>query len=275
MNLVDYIQESAVNGGIAVILTFDLGNANIVMCCVEDGRRLCRFVLSADKARTADEYSVVMALLAKNNGIDLSEAHGSIIASVVPQLTGVVARAVHLCTGTYPLIVGPGVKSGLNIRMDTPTELGGDLVAAGVAAVERYPLPCIVIDMGTATAVGVIDGKGCYIGGLICPGVSLSQSGLAKSASQLPDVSLETPKKVIGKNTRDGMRSGLVYGTAAMLDGVIARVEQELGEHCSVVVTGDSAHEILPCCSRTDIILDEDLIMRGLWRIFCRNTGKA
>ena len=257
-----------------MILTFDIGNANIVMCCVEHGERLCRFTLSTNKSRTADEYSVVMDLLAKKNNVDLRSAEGSIIASVVPQLTGVLADAAERCTGTRPLIVGPGVKSGLNIRMDTPSELGGDLVAAGVAAVERYPLPCILIDMGTATAVGVIDGKGSYIGGLICPGIGLSQNSLAKNASQLPDVSLEKPKRVIGKNTNEGMRSGLIYGTAAMLDGVISRVETELGQPCSVVVTGDSAREIIPFCTRGDIAYDEDLIMRGLWSIYCRNSGK-
>jgi len=257
-----------------MILTFDIGNANIVMCCVENGTRLCRFVLSSNKTRTADEYSVVMGLLAKKNGIDLLTAEGSIIASVVPQLTGVVAEAVELCTGSYPLTVGPGVRSGLNIRTDTPSELGGDLVAASVAAIDRYPLPCIVIDMGTATAVGVIDGKGSFLGGLICPGVSIGQSGLARGTSQLPDVSLEKPKRVIGKNTRDCMRSGLIYGSAAMLDGVISRVEQELGSACSVVVTGDGAQEILSCCSRRDIVFDDDLIMRGLWSIYCRNAGK-
>ena len=258
-----------------MILTFDIGNASIVMCCVENGARLCRFTLSTNKARTADEYSVIMDLLAKKNGIDLFRATGSIIASVVPQLTGVLADAVTSCTGVRPLIVGPGVKSGLNIRMDAPTELGGDLVAAGVAAVERYPLPCIVIDMGTATAVGVIDSKGCYIGGLICPGVDLSRSSLAKNASQLPDVSLEMPKRVIGKNTNDSMRSGLIYGTAAMLDGVIRRVEEELNAPCSIVITGDSAREIIPCCSRSDFAYDEDLIMRGLWSIYRRNTCKS
>lgn len=257
-----------------MILTFDIGNANIVMCCVESGERLCRFALSTNKTRTADEYSVIMNLLAKQKGIDLGSAAGSIIASVVPQLTGVLADAAAECTGIRPLIVGPGVKSGLNIRMDAPTELGGDLVAAGVGAVERYPLPCIVIDMGTATAVGVIDGKGSYIGGLICPGVDLSRSSLAKNASQLPDVSLEMPKRVIGKNTNDSMRSGLIYGTAAMLDGVISRVEKELGSPCSVVITGDSAKEIIPCCSRSDLAYDEDLIMRGLWSIYCRNSNK-
>ena len=254
-----------------MILTFDIGNANIVMCCVEGGKRLCRFVLSTNKSRTADEYSVVMGLLAKKNGVDLLEAQGSIIASVVPQLTGVLAEAVKSCTGKRPLIVGPGVKSGLNIRMDDPTELGGDLVAAAVSAMETYPLPCVVIDMGTATAIGVIDAKGSYIGGLICPGVGLSQSSLAKGASQLPNVSLEAPRHVIGKNTRDSMQSGLINGTAAMLDGVIERVEAELGAACSVVITGDSAAEIIPHCRRDGIIADEDLVMRGLWRIYRRN----
>jgi len=258
-----------------MILTLDIGNASIVMCCVKDGACLKRFELSTNKTRTSDEYSVVMGLLAKKNGIDLLTAEGGIIASVVPQLTGVLADAVESCIGTRPLIVGPGVKSGLNIRMDTPTELGGDLVAAGVAAVERYPLPCVFIDMGTAAAIGVIDSKGSYIGGLICPGVGLSRSSLAKNTSQLPDVSLEVPKKVIGKNTSESIRSGLIYGTAAMLDGIISRIERELGSSCSVVMTGDSAKQIIPCCTRRDIAFDEDLIMRGLWSIYCRNTGRS
>ena len=186
-----------------MILTLDIGNAEIVLCCVEDGRRLCRFSLSTDRARTADEYAALMRLLAQQHGIELADAEGSIAASVVPELTGVLSDAVTRSTGKAPLLVGPGVKSGLNIRMDDPTELGGDLVAAAVAATERYPLPCIIVDMGTATAVGVIDERGCYIGGLICPGVGLSQSSLARSASQLPDVSLEKPRRVIGRNTRD------------------------------------------------------------------------
>lgn len=258
-----------------MILTLDIGNAEIVLCCVEAGRRLCRFSLSTDRARTADEYAALMRLLAQQHGIELADAEGSIAASVVPELTGVLSDAVRRSTGKAPLLVGPGVKSGLNIRMDTPTELGGDLVAAAVAALERYPLPCIFVDMGAASAVGVIDGNGNYVGGLICPGVSLSRATLAKNASQLPDVSLETPRRVVGKNTRDALRSGLIHGTAAMLDGVAARVEKELGAACTVVVTGESARAVLPCCERRDIVYDEDLVMRGLWSIYCRNTAKA
>ena len=259
-----------------MILTIDIGNASIVVCCVENGEKCCRFVLSADKSRSADEYAAMMRLIATQNGVALERAAGAIIASVVPQLTGVTAAAVECCTGQRPLVVGPGVKSGLNIRMDAPTELGGDLVAAAVAALERYPLPCILIDMGTATAVGVIDRKGSYIGGLICPGVSLSQYSLARSASQLPDVSLDIPKRVIGKNTRDSMRSGIIHGTAAMVDGVIARVEEELGEPAaSVVATGVSSGVILPFCTRKDIVTDEDLVMRGLWSIWKKNRDNG
>ena len=255
-----------------MILTIDIGNASIVVNCVENAEKRCRFVLAADKTRSADEYAALMHLIAAQNGENLSSAAGAIIASVVPQLTGVTAAAVERCTGKRSLIVGPGVRSGLNIRMDTPTELGGDLVAAAVAAVERYPLPCIIIDMGTATAVGVIDSRGCYIGGLICPGVSLSQYSLARSASQLPDVSLDRPKRVIGKNTRDSMQSGIIYGAAAMVDGVIERVEAELGAPAaSVVATGVSSEVILPYCRRQDILSDPDLVMRGLWSIWKKN----
>ena len=255
-----------------MILTLDIGNAVVTVCCVEAGRRLCRFQLSSDKSRTTDEYAAMMTLLARSEGTELSRAAGAVIASVVPQLTAVLAPAVKRCTGHTPLIVGPGVKSGLNIRMDDPAELGGDLVAAAVAATERYPLPCIIVDMGTATAVGVIDEKGSYIGGLICPGVGLSQSSLARSASQLPDVSLEKPRRVIGRNTRDSMRSGLIHGAAAMLDGVLERVESELGRPAaSVVVTGEDAGVIVPNCRRSGISIDEDLIMFGLWSIWRRN----
>lgn len=258
-----------------MILTLDIGNASIVMHCVENGETVCRFVLSSNKERTPDEYSVVMELLAVRNGISLPDAAGAIIASVVPQLTDVLAEAVRRCAGIQPLIVGPGVKTGLNIRMDAPTELGGDLVAAAVGAQGVYPLPCIVIDMAAATAVGVIDSSGCYVGGLICTGVSTGQSSLSRTASQLPNVSLRAPGRVIGKNTVDGMQSGLVYGSAAMLDGIISRIESELGERASVVATGDIASYIIPYCQRTDIVIDHDLVMRGLWNIYRKNRDRV
>ena len=255
-----------------MILTFDIGNGSVVMCCVEEGEKRARFVLSSRKERSADEYSVTMELLARRSGIDLQSVSGAIIASVVPQLTPVISGAVERVAGCLPMIVGPGVKSGLNIRMDDPTELGGDLVAAAVAALERYPLPCVIVDLGTATAIGVIDAKGSYIGGLICPGVALSQSSLAQGASQLSDISLDAPKRLIGKSTKESMQSGLIYGEAAMLDGIIDRIAAELGSPVSVVVTGDSAKDVIPYCrSSARIHIDDDLVMRGLWRIYCKN----
>lgn len=255
-----------------MILTFDIGNGSIVMCCVEDGKKRARFTLSSDKERTADEYSATMELLARRHEIDLGEVSGAIIASVVPRLTAVISAAVERCTGCRPLVVGPGVKSGLNIRMDTPSELGGDLVAAAVAALERFRLPCIIVDMGTATAVGVLDARGSYVGGLICPGVALSMDSLAHSASQLSDIPLEAPKRIIGKNTRDGMQSGLIYGAAAMLDGIITRIETELGGAATVVVTGQGAENIVPHMHRNaNLLIDQDLIMRGLWKIYTKN----
>jgi len=254
----------------------DIGNACISFSCVEDGACLHRFTISSDKNRTAEEYAVLLSLIASGSGASLSDAAGAIIASVVPQLTGVLASAVERCTACRPLIVGPGVRSGLNIRMDAPTELGGDLVAAAVAAAYRYPLPCILINMGTATAVGVLDKSGSYIGGLICPGVGLSQSSLARSASQLPDVSLAPPRRVIGKNTRDSMQSGIILGAASMIDGIVDRIETELGTGAaSVIATGENAAVILPYCRRTDVLLDEDLVMRGLWHIWRRNRDST
>ncbi len=257
-----------------MILTLDISNTCVTVCCTSDGKRLCRFQMSSDKRRTTDEYAALISLLAKDAGTDLRQTAGAVIASVVPQLTEVLSLAVQRSTGRRPLIVGPGVKSGLDIRMDDPAELGGDLVAAAVGASERYPLPCIIVDMGTATAVGVIDANGSYIGGLICPGVGLSQSSLAQSASQLPDVSLDKPKRIIGKNTRESMRSGLIHGSAAMLDGVLERIESELGRPAaSVVVTGDNAGVIVPNCRHSGIRIDEDLVMYGLWCIWLRNRS--
>ncbi len=254
-----------------MILTLDVGNGSIVLCFVEDGKKLARFVLTSDKERTADEYSVIMELLARREGLGLQRCAGAIIASVVPQLTPVVSDAVEKCTGKRPLVVGPGVRSGLNIRMDDPAELGGDLVAAAVAVLEDYPLPCVIVDMGAAIALGVIDGKGSYIGGIICPGLALSRDGLARGASQLSDVNIDKPRRLIGRNTRDSVRSGLIYGMAAMLDGMLGRIEEDLGQHVTVVVTGEGMDSVLSCCARQDLLVDEDLVMRGLWRIYCRN----
>ncbi|MCD8253939.1 MAG: type III pantothenate kinase [Oscillospiraceae bacterium] len=255
-----------------MILTIDIGNANIILAGEDNGKCALTCRLSTSKTRTSDEYAMFFEQLAHRQGIDLAAAEGAIIASVVPQVTSTISLAMTKCTGKKPIVIGPGVKSGLNIRIDDPAELGADLVAAAVGAMTSYPLPCIATDMSTATAIGVIDGRGGYIGGLICPGVVMSQRSLEQGASRLPGISLEPPKNVIGKTTSAAMRSGLIYGSASMIDGVIDRVEAELGQKATVVATGYWAGTIVPYCLHSGIIIDDDLVMKGLASIYRRNT---
>ena len=254
-----------------MILTLDIGNGGIVMCCVENGARRARFLLSSETGRTGDEYAILMEALARREGLALSAAEGCVIASVVPRLTETLVAAAMACTGKKPMVVGPGLRSGLNIRMDDPAELGGDLVAAATAAAERYPLPCAFVDLGRVTAVGVLDHTGAYIGGLICPGLHMSRDALAREASQLIDVGLSQPRRCIGKSTRESMTGGLIFGMAAMLDGVLQRIDQELGRTVSTVLTGDGAAQLLPYCLRPGLAVDEDLVMRGLFLIYQKN----
>lgn len=257
-----------------MILTADIANAKIEICCVEEGRKLYSCSLSSSTKRTADEFFVVMELLFRRAGIDLSKLSGAIVASVVPALTKPLCGAIRLCTGKAPLLVGPGVKTGLSIRIDDPTSLGGDLAAAAVAAIDAYPLPCIVIDMETATAICVIDEKGNYQGGAICPGIMMGQVGLEKGAAKLPSVNAVAPKKVIGKNTSDCIQSGIIFGAAAMIEGIVERTVAELGMDASVVATGVWAESIIPYCKNKNIVIDDELVMRGLYLIWRRNSAE-
>ena len=167
-------------------------------------------------------------------------------------------------------VVGPGLKTGLNILMDNPAQLGSDLVADAVAGLEEYPVPLIIFDMGTATTVSVIDSRKCYIGGMILPGVMVSLNALAANAAQLQGIGLELPRKTIGKNTVDCMKSGIIHGNAACIDGLILRIEEELGQKCTVVATGGLAKSIVPHCKRK-VILDDDLLLKGLLAIYEKN----
>ncbi len=257
-----------------MILALDIGNTSIIVGGMEDGRAAFSLRLSTDLARTADEYAALLCFSAAQRNVELSRFEGAIISSVVPQLTGVLAEVVRSLTGLTPLVVGPGVKTGLRIRIDDPGELGADFVAEAVAALERYPLPCVTIDLSTATAMGVLDGDGNYIGGVIAPGIVVSGNALARRTAQLPNVYVQPPQTVICRSTADSIRSGLVYGSAAMLDGLLDRIEAELGTAVSVVATGDQAAAIAPLCRR-QITLEPDLLMRGLWLIWQKNRKGA
>jgi len=254
-----------------MLLAVDMGNTNIVVGCIEGDSVAFIERISTDRGRMDVEYASLLHMVMQIHKVDAASIDGAIMSSVVPPLTSVLASAIKKITGLEPMIVGAGIKTGLNIRIDTPSELGADLVADSVAALHRYGAPCIVIDMGTATTVTVIDKNRDYIGGVILPGVRSSLDSLVTKASKLPNISLETPKRCIGKNTVECMQGGIIYGQAAQLDGLISRFEEELGYPCRVVATGGLAHAIVPCC-RSEITLDDDLMLYGLQYIYEKNA---
>lgn len=257
--------------GNGMILAVDIGNTNIVIGCM-DGEKVC-FVerVSTNQANTELEYVVEFRALFDLYRIGVEDITGSIISSVVPPLNNIVKSALEKLFHNAPLLVGPGLKTGLNILMDNPAQLGSDLVVNAVAGLHYYGAPIIMIDMGTATTISVVDEKKNYIGGMILPGVKVSLDSLVNRTSQLPRISLEPPKKVIGRNTIDCMKSGIVMGQAACLDGMIERIYDELGYEAPVVATGGLAGSIVPHCKRK-IVCDNELTLKGLGLIYRRNV---
>ena len=253
-----------------MILAVDIGNTNIVLGCIEDGEILNIFRIRSDAKQTDMEYAIKLRAILGISGIDTKEINGAILSSVVPQLTLALTGAVRLVTGLECMVVVAGMKTGLNVCIDDPGTLAGDIVVGSVAAMHCYGTPCIVIDMGTATTIVAIDEKKRYLGGAIIPGVNLSYSALASGTSLLPHISITPPAKAIATNTVDSMRSGAVFGTAAMLDGMIDRFEAELGEKCAVVATGGLASSVVSCC-RHEMACDNDLLLKGLWILYQKN----
>lgn len=257
-----------------MILAIDIGNTNIVIGCCD--QETIHFVerLSTGNGKTELEYAIIVKNVLELYGIKPKELEGSIISSVVPPATNIVRRAVEKVTGKPVKIVGPGIKTGLNILMDDPAQVGSDRIVNAVAAIHEYPVPLVIIDMGTATTFCVIDEKKCYIGGMILPGVGVSLDALTTRTSQLPRISVEPPKKPIGKNTIDSMKSGIIYGNAACVDGVVERIEEELGQKVTVLATGGLAGQIVPYCKR-EIIIDDQLLLKGLRYIYEKNMGRS
>lgn len=256
-----------------MILAIDVGNTNIVIGCIEKGGEI-KFIerLATNKDKTSSEYAINIKDLMELYGIRPAELDGGIISSVVPQVTMVLKDAMEKLSHANILVVGPGIKSGLNICIDNPAQLGGDLLVDAVAALSEHEPPLIVIDMGTATTISVINREGKFIGGPIVPGVRTALDSLVSKTSLLQQISLEAPKKVIGSNTIDCMKSGIIYGNAAMLDGMIDRIEEELGDKCTIIATGGLAYTIIPCCRHKGIILDDDLLLKGLRVIYAKNS---
>lgn len=253
-----------------MILAVDVGNTNTVLGCVEGGTIGHTLRVRTLPGATEAEFAIQLRSLFSFYGLDAAGFEGAILSSVVPSVTEPLRIAIEQLTGVKCLIVGPGLKTGLNLRVDDPGTVAGDLVVGAVAALHFYGAPVIVMDLGTATTITLIDGERAFRGGAILPGVKLSYRALSAGASLLPEIAIEPPKKVVSTNTVDCMRSGAVYGTAATLDGMIERMEAELGEKCAHVATGGLAKYIVPCC-REEIVCDDDLLLKGLAVLWEKN----
>ena len=256
-----------------MILTVDIGNSNIVLGGVRDKEIVFEARLRTEPTKTSDQYCVDLKILMEVYGVSNTDIEGTIIASVVPQVLNSMRTAIQKLTGKVPLVVGPGLKTGLNILLENPGQTGADLVVADVAALREHKPPLIIIDMGTATTMSVLDKNGSHIGGCIIPGVKISMDALTDRTALLPGLQLDQPKKAIGRNTIDAMRSGIMMGTACMLDGMVERMEAELGSKATVIVTGGIAKFIVPMC-KTPMIYDKDLIIKGLAALYRDNKRK-
>ena len=254
-----------------MILAVDIGNSNIVIGGVDGD--LIRFEarLRTDPTKTSDEYCIDLKNILDVYESSANEIEGMIIASVVPQVLNSIKTALKKLTGKDALVVGPGLKTGLNIKIENPQQAGADLVVGCVAALREHKPPMIVVDMGTATTVIAVDQTGAFIGGAICPGVKISMDALTDRTALLPGLQLDQPKRAIGRNTIDCMRSGIMLGATCMLDGLIQRMEEEMGSEATVVVTGGISKFVIPMC-RKPMIYDKDLLLKGLVALYRDNT---
>lgn len=254
-----------------MILTIDVGNTNVVLGCVEDGVVVSRSRLATNTSDLPNDYAMKMRQSFAFDSIDYHEFEGAILSSVVPQVNRAIRSAVRKLTGLECIIVGAGIKTGVNVKIDDPGTLAGDLITGTVGALSMYKPPIIIVDMGTATTIVAVDKDGAYIGGAIVPGVNLSFEALSQGTSLLPNISIEAPRKCIATNTVDSMKSGAVFGTAAMIDGMIERMEAELGQPATVVATGGLSGGIIPYCKH-EIKHEPDLLLKGLAILYQKNA---
>ncbi|MBR0446354.1 MAG: type III pantothenate kinase [Oscillospiraceae bacterium] len=253
-----------------MLLAIDIGNTNIVIGVIEDDVIRFEARIATDQVRTSDQYGVEIKNVLEAYGVSKDEIEDCIISSVVPPVFNSVKTGVIKVIGKQPMVVGPGLKTGLNINVDVPSQVGSDRIVIAVAALAEYKPPMILMDLGTATTIEVVEPGNMYLGGVIFPGVKISLDALTSRTAQLPGISLDKPKNIIGRNTVDCMRSGMMYGTAAMIDGIVERIEEELGHKSTLIATGGLAQFITPLCKR-EIILERDLLLKGLNIIYKKN----
>ncbi|MDD2956071.1 MAG: type III pantothenate kinase [Oscillospiraceae bacterium] len=257
-----------------MILTIDIGNSNITIGAYRDDQEQRLFLsrIGTDRKKMPDEYAIMINSILRLHGHRAEDLDGAIISSVVPPLSASLKSAIRRLKDIRILTVGPGIKTGLNILLDNPAQLGADLACVSVAAMDKYPLPSIVLDMGTATTISALDRSGNFLGGSIIPGVRISLEALTARTAQLPQIELDhPPQSVIGSNTIDSMKSGVMYGTAGMIDGMIRRYRAQLGDDLTVIATGGLAPAIV-CLCENKVILDEDLLLDGLYLLYRKNT---
>ena len=254
-----------------MILTVDIGNSNIVLGGVERDDIIFEARLRTDLKKTSDEYCIDLKMILEVYEIKALEIEGAIIGSVVPQVLNSMQTAIKKLTGKTALVVGPGLKTGLNIKIENPAQTGADLVVGCVAALREHKPPMIVVDMGTATTMVVLDASGALVGGSIAPGVKISMDALTERTALLPGLQLDTPKRAIGRNTVDCMRSGIMLGAACQIDGMVERMEAELGMKTTVVVTGGIVRFVIPMC-KTPVVYDKDLLVKGLAHLYRENV---
>jgi len=255
-----------------MLLVIDVGNTNTVLGVFEGEQLRKQWRISTDKSKTADEYGILLHMLCTSSGITQADIKGIVLACVVPPL---LPALEELCTRYFemsPLIVGPGVRTGMPILVDNPKEVGADRIVNAVAAYHTYKGPCIVVDFGTATTFDCISGRGEYLGGVIVPGIAVSQEALFQAASKLPRIEIARPKGVIGKNTIHSMQSGIFFGYVELVDGLVERIRKEIPGTVSVIATGGLAH-MVASESRTIQEVDAELTLKGLRIIYQMNTS--
>jgi len=255
-----------------MILVCDLGNTNVVFGLYENDVCIDSFRLISSKLMGLDEYRAKLNSIIKDKNIDISKIKGAILSSVMPSISKIIKDAIKLVFNLDALVFGVGVKSGMAIRVDNPNEVGTDLIAACVGAVHKFGKPIILVDFGTATKINVVDKNGAFIGCVIAPGVKISNDALVNIAPQLPTISYEAPNRIIGKNTNDSMNSAAIYGTASMIDGMIKKIERELGYTTTHLATGGLQELITPYCE-TPFLVDQDILLYGLYKIYVKNRG--